>query len=181
MDAFAVATATGFTMQCLHLRRALRMALSFGIFQALMPVLGYVFAVGFYDVIASFDHWVAWGLLCLIGAKMLYDAVLGDAEDEQCPVEEDARMESLSRLLLLSIATSIDALAVGISLGALGRDILLPALVIGVVTFVLSLVGVLVGMKVGMRYRRSAEILGGFVLIGIGFKVLLEHLLIKSV
>lgn len=169
-DAFAVALGKGLHMKTFNLRHALAIALAFGGFQALMPLLGWLLASQFARYITGIDHWIAFGLLLLIGAKMIWEAVRGGADDE---LDSDAL--PVRELLLLAVATSIDALAVGISFAFLPVSIGPAVALIGVCTFVLSLGGVLLGRRVGRRFGAPAEIAGGVILILIGTRVLLEH------
>ena len=170
MDAFAVSVCKGLGMRRLNVRVALVLALLFGVFQAGMPVIGWLLGSQFLWLIEPVDHWIAFVLLGFIGGKMILDAVRGE-EEENGVVDRVAWGE----FLMLAVATSIDALAVGISLAALNVEIVPSVLIIGVVTFVLSLVGVLVGHLFGSRFERPAQIVGGVVLVLIGVKVLLEH------
>ena len=171
MDAFAVSVCKGLGMRRINMRVALVLALLFGGFQALMPCIGWLLGSQFIDFIAPIDHWIAFVLLGGIGAKMIYDAVRGDDEE----VGEVERV-AWGEFILLAVATSIDALAVGISFAALSVDIVPSAATIGVTTFVLSLVGVFAGTKFGAKLERNAQVLGGIVLIAIGVKILVEHL-----
>ena len=171
MDAFAVSICKGLGMKRLNMGQALVIGLFFGGFQALMPLIGWALGTQLADFI---DHWIAFILLALIGGKMLLDAFReGDEEDAGEP--KDARLD-FKELLMLAIATSIDALAVGITFAFLGVNIVVAIAVIGVTTFVLSVVGVAVGHAFGARYEKGATIVGGIVLILIGCKILLEHL-----
>jgi len=171
MDALAVSLASGCAAREIAVRPAVRMAFFFGVFQMLMPVLGWLAGLGFKKTIASFDHWLAFGLLLLIGIKMIREARRpGDCRSRNDP-------PSLPVLLGLAVATSIDALAVGLSFSLLAVDIIVPVLIIGLVTFVLSFLGVLAGHKFGALIAGKVEILGGLILIAIGCKILLEHLL----
>lgn len=170
MDAFAVAITFGLTMQVLRIRYALRIALFFGAFQALMPIIGYLAGLSIRGFMSGFDHWIAFALLAFIGSKMIYESYALD-EDEKSMNPQD-----LLLLLTLAIATSIDALAVGISLSFLKINIVQPAMIIGMVTFLLSFLGVLIGKSMGHLFEKKIEILGGLILIGIGLKILLEHL-----
>ena len=171
MDAFAVSIASGVTIKQMRLRQTLAIALSFGIFQGIMPILGWLAGLGFREYIAAYDHWLAFLLLAGVGAKMIYESF--QLEEDDC----DEFCMTGGRLLLLSIATSLDALAVGLSFSFLDITIFLPALMIGVVTFILSYAGVILGQKVGHLFEGKIEIVGGIILIGIGFKILLEHLI----
>ncbi len=168
MDAFAVAVGKGLSMKRLSLKNAGLVGFYFGFFQALMPVIGYFLGIGFKDYITSIDHWVAFILLGLIGANMIKEA-FGDEED----VDDDL---SFKTMLILAIATSIDALAVGITFAFLQVNILYAALIIGVTTFVISVIGVKIGHVFGLKYKSKAEIAGGIILIAMGCKILLEHL-----
>lgn len=168
MDAFAVAVGKGLSMKRLSLKNAGLVGFYFGFFQALMPVIGYFLGIGFKDYITSIDHWVAFILLGLIGANMIKEA-FGDEED----VDDDL---SFKTMLILAIATSIDALAVGITFAFLQVNILYAALIIGVTTFVISVIGVKIGHVFGLKYKSKAEITGGIILIAMGCKILLEHL-----
>ena len=170
MDAFAVAICGGMGLSEVTRKQALgvRFGLWFGGFQALMPILGYYAAFYFKEYIQAYDHWVAFILLCYIGFGMI------KSKPEGCPV---ATSYTSKKMCILAVATSIDALAVGISLALLGNTIFMPALIIGLVTFALSYIGCLFGTKIGEIGQRKAECAGGVVLICIGCKVLLEHLM----
>ncbi|RNL42544.1 manganese efflux pump MntP family protein [Paraeggerthella hongkongensis] len=174
MDAFAVSVCKGLCMKRLNMRQALVIALFFGGFQALMPLIGWALGTQFEQFITPVDHWVAFGLLLIIGAKMLWDSFHGD-DDEQLSCAVDGRLD-LRELTMMAVATSIDALAVGITFAFLRVDIVASVVVIGVTTFALSLVGVAVGHRFGARYEKPATVVGGVVLILIGLKILLEHL-----
>lgn len=169
MDAFAVAVCRGLEMRRIDYRQALLIAVFFGGFQALMPVVGYLLGAGFEHYISAFDHWIAFALLAFIGGKMIWEAVRGGEEEQ--PQELDLKM-----LLMMAVATSIDALAVGITFAFLRMDILSSALTIGATTFLISFGGVAAGNRFGARYKQKAEIVGGVVLVLIGEKILLEHL-----
>ena len=169
-DAFAVALGKGLQMKRLSGRGVLALALTFGLFQGLMPVLGWAVATGFRDYVTSVDHWIAFVLLAAIGGKMIWEAFGEDDEDDG-----DGRVP-FGELMLLGVATSIDALAVGISMAFLEVSIIPAVMLIGVTTFVLSLVGVVLGHRAGIRFRGPAELVGGLILILIGTRVLLDHL-----
>ena len=170
-DAFAVALGKGLHMPRFDLRHAVAIALTFGGFQAVMPLVGWLLASQFARYITGVDHWVAFGLLLLIGLKMIWEAVR-PGED----TEEDSDALPVRELLVLAVATSIDALAVGISFAFLDVAVGWAVLLIGVCTAVLSFVGVLLGRRVGHRFGAPAEIAGGVILILIGTRVLLDHL-----
>ena len=173
MDAFAVSVCKGLGMKRVNYRHALVIALFFGGFQGLMPVIGWALGSQFARFVTPVDHWIAFGLLALIGGKMLWDAFHNQDEDAQTP---DCERLDLKELFMLAIATSIDALAVGITFAFLEVSIVFAAVVIALVTFVLSWVGVAVGNRFGVRYQKPSTIVGGVVLILIGLKTLLEHL-----
>ncbi|MFA6600845.1 MAG: manganese efflux pump MntP family protein [Candidatus Omnitrophota bacterium] len=170
MDALAVAIASGFLVRTARVRHALKMGAAFGLFQMLMPLAGWLAGSGFRSVITAFDHWIAFGLLVAIGLKMIL-------ESAHSP-EEEMRSNPFDfwPLIGLSVATSIDALAAGISFAFLKMDITLPVLSIGFVTFCLSTAGVFAGKKFGHFLENKVRILGGLVLIAIGAKILWEHL-----
>lgn len=176
MDAFAVSLCKGLRMRRINWSQGIVIALSFGLFQAGMPLLGWTLGLQFERFITPIDHWIAFILLAIIGSKMLYDSI---TEDPSCPVETVNRIDP-RELLLLSIATSIDALAVGITLAFLKTDILVSITLIGIVTFLLSLLAIVIGNHFGNRLQSKAGILGGMVLILIGTKILLSHLGIIS-
>ena len=173
MDAFAVSITTGITLKDLRWKHALKVGLFFGGFQFLMPLIGYLAGSTFVRYIESVDHWIAFGLLAFIGGHMLWEVWKGEGEEDE---NEEAGPLRLGELTLLAIATSIDALAVGITFAFLGINIVSAISIIGCTTFVLSGVGVMVGHRFGLRYKKKAEIAGGVILILIGVKILLEHL-----
>ena len=174
MDAFAVAVCKGLSLRTLKQQQALLVGVWFGLFQALMPALGWLLGSAFSGLVQSVDHWVAFVLLSIIGGNMIREGLQGD--DENC----DPSL-SFGVMLLLAVATSIDALAVGITFAFLNVSILLAVALIGVVTFTISAVGVKMGNLFGARYKSKAEFFGGAVLILIGLKILLEHLGILSI
>lgn len=169
MDAFAVSICKGLSVKRVEPKHLLTVGVYFGGFQALMPLIGFLLGFKFEKFIVSVDHWIAFALLAVIGGNMIREALSGEEE------EHDASF-SFRTMLPLAVATSIDALAVGISFAFLGVDILSAASIIGITTFVLSGVGVYVGNIFGAKYKSKAEIVGGVVLILIGLKILLEHL-----
>lgn len=171
-DAFAVALGKGLQLRRQIVGRALLIATAFGVAQAAMPFLGYLLGSTFAERIAPVDHWVAFGLLGLVGGKMLWEA-LRPAPDETSAAESEL---GLRELLVLALATSIDALAVGVSFAFLDIAIWVAVLVIGVTTFGLSFAAVLVGHRIGNRYQKPAEVAGGTVLILIGAQIVVEHL-----
>ena len=173
MDAFAVAICKGLGMSRLNIKQAAVIALFFGAFQAIMPLIGWAAGSWLADLITPIDHWVAFALLAFVGGKMLWDAF--HEEDDENPDQMDAKLD-LKELLMLAIATSIDALAVGITFAFLQTDIVPSVAIIGCTTFVISFAGVAVGHFFGARFEKPATIVGGVVLILIGLKILLEHL-----
>lgn len=172
MDAFAVSICKGLSMQKVTLKKSLIVGLYFGIFQAGMPLIGYFLATRFADKIIAVDHWVAFVLLGAIGINMIKES-RSKREEVDCSEAADL---SFKTMIILAIATSIDALAVGISLAFLKVDILPAVCFIGIVTLVLSMAGVKIGNIFGTKYQKKAEFAGGFILILIGTKILLEHL-----
>ncbi|MDO4758142.1 MAG: manganese efflux pump MntP family protein [Rikenellaceae bacterium] len=171
MDAFAVSIGKGLSVQHLKPRHTLSVGLWFGGFQALMPLLGYAVASSFAGIVASFDHWIAFLLLAFIGAKMIREACSDDREE--CPTNDF----TTRTMLLMAVATSIDAMAVGISFAFLGIDIASSAAIIGLTTCIFSMVGIRIGHHFGARYKSKAEVAGGIILILIGVKILAEHTL----
>lgn len=172
MDAFAVALCKGLCMRRIEVGQMMVIALFFGGFQALMPFLGWVIGKQFEGYIVNIDHWVAFGLLLLIGGKMLWEAVRGGDE----PASDRCGPLDLKELFVMAVATSIDAFAVGISFSLLSVNIFSSITVIGITTFGLSAVGVLIGHRFGSKFEKKAEFAGGLILILIGAKILFEHL-----
>ncbi|MCJ2556414.1 MAG: manganese efflux pump MntP family protein [Candidatus Thermoplasmatota archaeon] len=170
MDSLAVSITSGLEMRELKISKALKIAVFFGSFQALMPVLGWLAGLSLTDLISGIDHWIAFALLSLIGCKMIYESIRLESR------EKVIDPMNVYLLLMLSIATSIDALAVGITFAFLEVSIVTPIIIIGVVTFLLSLLGVFVGNKVGHLFEKKIGIAGGLILIGIGIRILIEHL-----
>lgn len=168
MDAFAVAVCKGLKMPKINIKQTALIALFFGGFQALMPLIGYFLGNQFEEYIVSIDHWITFILLGIIGGKMIYESFKKDEEDEGG--------FSIKELFVLAIATSIDALAVGITFSFLLDSIAAPVSMIGVTTFFLSAIGVFIGHKFGEKYKSKAEFAGGLILVLIGLKILLEHL-----
>lgn len=169
MDAFAMSVCKGLSMKKVRMKDALLIAVYFGGFQALMPFLGWLLGTGFEKFIVSVDHWIAFVLLAIVGGKMLWDGIKGE---DECDVGGISHKE----LLMLAVATSIDALAMGITFGVLGVQILSTITVIGLTTFVICLCGVYLGKVCGSKFQQGAKILGGAVLILIGLRILLNHL-----
>jgi putative Mn2+ efflux pump MntP len=169
MDAFAVCLVAGSLRWAYGPRPVFRLSFHFGLFQFLMPVFGWLAGRTVEHLIRNYDHWIAFGLLAFVGVRMIFAAVRG----------EDSQLSDPSRgwtLVLLSVAVSIDALAVGLSLGVLGISVWYPAAIIGLVTVLLSLAGLRLGRDFGQRLGKPVEIIGGIVLIGIGLRIVLTHL-----
>lgn len=174
MDAFAVSICKGLAMRKVNKKQAVVIALFFGGFQAIMPIVGWFLCKGFQNYIEAFDHWIAFALLAFIGMKMIIETL--SEKEEDVVVEEMDPPLDMKEMLMLAIATSIDALAVGISLVALDRPIVESSAIIGVVTFVISIIGVYIGNFFGNRYKKRAELVGGIILVLIGVKILCEHM-----
>ncbi len=170
MDAFAVSICKGLSTQRVKLKHTLICGGYFGFFQGLMPLIGYILGVQFKDKIESVDHWIAFILLSLIGLNMLKEA-FSKEEEEECDADF-----SFKAMFPLAIATSIDALAIGVTFAFLSVNIWYAILVIGITTFLISMGGVKIGHIFGLKYKSKAEIAGGVILILIGLKILLEHL-----
>ncbi len=171
MDAFAVALAAGVVLHPVSKRQLFRLSFHFGLFQGLMPIVGWLAGLSVQSMISAYDHWIAFGLLSFVGGKMIYEAFHDKEKKQKTDPTRGATM------VMLSVATSIDALAVGLSLAVIGVSVWTPALVIGITAAVLTVAGMLLGGKVGMIWGKRVEILGGLVLIGIGLKILAEHLI----
>lgn len=169
MDAFAVSVATGTTYKNFSLFYTLRMAVFFALFQAIMPLIGHFAGLTFQRLVVNFDHWIAFVLLTGIGCKMVHDARAHSTEQHPNPT-------SLVVLLTLSVATSIDALAVGVTLKMITPHILAAVTAVGVITFILSIIGCKMGQKIGHIFENKIEIFAGLILIAIGAKILIQHL-----
>lgn len=175
MDAFTVSVCKGLCMKKATLKSQAICGAWFGGFQGLMPLIGFFLGTLFAESIQAFDHWVAFGLLALIGANMLKEAFSQETVDS-CDIDGEADL-SFKSMFVMAVATSIDALAVGISLAMAGNvNIWIAVALIGVITFILSGVGVKVGHMFGSRFEKKAQFCGGIILILLGFKILLEHL-----
>mgnify|MGYP001102095240 FL=1 len=172
MDAFAAAVCKGLNQKKFNIKNGFIIALFFGGFQALMPFLGWALGKQFEKYITSIDHWIAFVLLGFIGGKMIYEALTEKEETQESAVRE---ILDLKEILVLSVATSIDALAVGITFAFLTVNIASSVTLIGLTTFVISFAGFIIGNKFGAKYQNKAELLGGIILVLIGFKILLEH------
>ncbi len=174
MDAFAVSICKGLAMRKVNKKQAFVIGLFFGGFQALMPFIGWALGSQFESYITSIDHWIAFVLLAVIGGKMVKEAVSEKDEDDK--VEQMDPPLDIKEMFILAVATSIDALAVGITFAFLNYPIVEAITIIGITTFVISIIGVYVGNFFGSKYKKRAEIVGGVILILLGVKILLEHL-----
>ena len=169
MDAFAVSICKGLSMKKMYWKRAVIIGLYFGIFQALMPTIGFVLGTGLNNFVTSIDHWIVFILLAIIGINMIKEAI----SKENNILNDSIKFQEM---IILSLATSIDALAVGITFSFLEVNIVLAFSIIGIITFILSIIGVKIGNKFGDKYESKAQLIGGVILIFIGFKILLEHI-----
>lgn len=170
MDAFAVSVCKGLSMKKMNWKKAIIIGLYFGFFQLIMPVIGYFLSRGFESIVINVDHWIAFILLGVIGGNMIKES-LKEERSENC--NENVNFKTM---IILAIATSIDALAVGITFAFLNVNLLLAVILIGIITFVLSVIGVKIGNIFGDKYENKAEFAGGIILIFLGKKILLEHL-----
>lgn len=183
MDAFAVSVGKGMTLKELSKGLAIKIALFFGVFQAGMPLLGWVLGIGFEKYIKAVDHWIALVLLCILGGKMIYEFVenrreekLGEVASEVSTTIEDSAIElSNKELTTLAIATSIDALAIGVSFAFLNVNIVSSSIIIGIITFIVCYIGVVAGKKMGSVFKKYSELIGGIILILIGINIFIEH------
>ncbi len=173
MDAFAVSVTNGIIIERIKIRHAFMISMSFGIFQAVMPVIGWAGGLAFRKYIESFDHWIAFILLLYIGAKMIFESFKSDEDEKKVCAEKSCLNPRV--LVLMSIATSIDALAVGITFSILNVAIVMPVVIIGTITFIVCFIGVFIGKSVGHFFEKKIEIFGGAILIIIGLKILVEH------
>lgn len=171
MDAFAVSVCKGISIKKMDYKKSIIIGLYFGAFQALMPVIGYFLGETFSEFISNIDHWIAFILLTIIGGKMIKDAISKEKENEN--YNDDI---SFKTMIVLAIATSIDALAVGITFAFFKVNVLLSVTLIGIITFILSVIGTKIGNRFGNKYEKNAELIGGTILILIGLKILCEHL-----
>ncbi len=172
MDAFAVSITNGFVLKKIGFKEIFSISLTFGIFQGIMPIVGWIVGLSFKEYIQSYDHWIALALLSFIGIKMIYESKQIDKIESQ-----DAYCSTLSGLIVMAIATSIDALAVGVSFSCLNVSIYTPAIIIGIITFILCFLGVFIGKKLGHLFENKLELIGGIILIIIGIKIVIEHLI----
>ena len=172
MDAFAVSIGKGLSVQRIEPRHTMSVGLWFGGFQALMPLIGYFLGVSFASLVQNIDHWIAFVLLGIIGVNMIREA----ASNDECECHDSNSDFSFRKMLLLAIATSIDALAVGVSFAFLGVNIWQAVVMIGVITMIISMIGLRIGNIFGCRYKSKAEIFGGCILLLMGCKILIEHL-----
>ncbi len=172
MDAFAVAVVTGVVLNPVTGRHVFRLAFHFGLFQFLMPLLGWLGGVAVRRYVSGIDHWIAFGLLLFVGGKMLREGASGGESDRSAAIDPTSGWS----LVVLSVATSIDAFAVGLSLAMVGSMIVIPAVVIGVVAACFTTSGMMIGRRLGSIWGNRVELMGGLILIAIGLKILAEHL-----
>ena len=170
MDAFAVSICKGLAMPQMKWKNAIIVGTYFGIFQAIMPLIGYLLGIKFQNAITNIDHWIAFILLVGIGINMIKEALSKETEE----TNESVKFKDM---IILAIATSIDALAVGVTLAFLKVNIVLAIIMIGIITFIISMIGVKIGNVFGDKYKQKAELAGGIILIVLGIKILLEHLI----
>lgn len=170
MDAFAVSIAAGAVICVIRFRYAFKIGITFGLFQFIMPILGWFLALQIKQLIGQFDHWIAFVLLLIVGGRMIYESFRID--------ERKSRFVLLSVgwLIAMGLATSIDALIIGVTFALLGSLIILPSIVIGIVAFSFSFIGFVLGCRIGHLFENKVEIAGGIILIGIGLKILIQHL-----
>lgn len=169
MDAFAVSVGKGLSMKKMNWNKAIIVGLYFGIFQGLMPIIGYFLGYSFESLVSQIDHWIAFFLLGAIGSNMIREALKKDEEDRNDSI-------AFKGMIVLAIATSIDALTIGITFAFLQVNIFTSALIIGIITFLISVLGVKIGNKFGSKYESKSEVIGGLILILMGLKILFEHL-----
>lgn len=174
MDAFAVSICKGLSIKKIKFKHSVIAGLYFGIFQAGMPLIGYMLGIQFKDIISSIDHWIAFGLLGIIGLNMIREA-RHQEEDIYQSIDESNEM-SPQKMLILAVATSIDALAIGVTFAFLNVNIISAVSIIGTITFFMSALGIKIGNIFGSKYKSKAEFAGGFILILLGIKILAEHL-----
>lgn len=170
MDSFAVSITSGLVLKRIDFKNASKIAFSLGFFQALMPTLGWLIGIKIHSYIESFDHWIAFGLLFIIGLKMILESLKEDEDDK------NFNPLNIRILLMMSLATSIDALVVGISFAFIEYNWFVSGFIIGATTYIISMLGILFGKKMGHRFGNKMEIVGGVILILLGVKILFEHL-----
>ena len=170
MDAFAASIASGIKLGCATGRQTFRLSFHFGLFQFMMPLIGWFLGTSLETVIKAFDHWIAFAMLGFIGGKMIHEAL-----SEQTSSKNSTDPTKGTSLIAMSVATSIDALAVGVSLGVLNQHIWYPSLIIGIVAGLVTILGIKLGCRIGLRFSKNMEIIGGIILIGIGLKIVLDH------
>jgi putative Mn2+ efflux pump MntP len=178
-DAFAVSVSSGISNRNLKTFHIIRGSLFFGAFQFIMPVIGWFLGKAFVSYIEAFDHWIAFALLAFIGGRMIAGALPRKSKTPAAGsgAEKTIDVQNVGNLFILAVATSIDALAVGLSFSMVNQDIWIPALIIGCITFVVCFFGFEFGKKIGLAFETYSQIIGGLILIGIGIKILLEHIL----
>ncbi|MDD4819262.1 MAG: manganese efflux pump MntP family protein [Flavobacteriales bacterium] len=180
MDSFAVSVSSGAVMKSMRWKKVLKIAFFLSAFQALMPLLGWALGEGFSRFISQWDHWIAFALLLFLGGKMLFESIFSKQEGTECTDKCEHNTKccpwKTRTLIGMSIATSIDAAAVGVSFSFLNMGITTPTIIIFFTTAFFSLIGMLIGTRFGARYHKGAEMLGGIILMAIGAKILIEHI-----
>ncbi len=179
LDAFTVSVTNSTVIRNLEIKHGLRMSVFFGFFQMIMPIIGWAAGTSFTDYIRDIDHWIAFGLLAFVGGRMIWSGLPFNRNDRgnKCDNGFGQDCRRLPTLLMMSVATSIDAMAVGLTFAMIKIPAIFPSLVIGIITFIVSLAGYFLGRSVGNKLNFKLDIIGGIVLIGIGIKILLEHLI----
>ncbi|MBU1086946.1 MAG: manganese efflux pump MntP family protein [Candidatus Omnitrophica bacterium] len=175
LDAFTVSVTNSTIIKNLGLRHGLRMSLFFGFSQMIMPIIGWAAGLTFSQYIQGFDHWIAFGLLAFVGGRMIWSGLARNKRTDSSNDENNQDCRHLPTLFVLSIATSIDAMAVGLSFALIKISIIFPSIIIGIITFFMSLIGYFIGRKIGEKLNFELDIVGGLILIGIGIKILCGH------
>ena len=169
MDAFAVAICKGLALKKINIKNCIIVGIYFGLFQGIMPIIGFILGISFQEIITKVDHWIAFVFLSVLGINMIKDSLSKEHEALD-------NLVNFKTMFGLSIATSIDALAIGITFAFLNVNIISSSIIITITTFIISIIGVIIGNKVGNKFEKKAEFLGGIILLIIGIKILLEHL-----
>ncbi|MBU1045253.1 MAG: manganese efflux pump MntP family protein [Candidatus Omnitrophica bacterium] len=177
LDAFTVSVTNSTIIKNLELRHGLRMSVFFGFFQMIMPIIGWAAGLTFSQYIQGFDHWIAFGLLAFVGGRMIWSGLPMNKQTDSSNNENNQDCRNLPTLFVLSIATSIDAMAVGLSFALIEISIIFPAIIIGIITFLMSLIGYFIGKRIGEKLDFKLEVIGGIILIGIGIKILFDHIM----
>lgn len=177
IDAFTVSVTNSTIIKNLGLKHGLRMSIFFGFFQMIMPIIGWAAGLTFSQYIQSFDHWIAFSLLALVGGRMIWAGVFDNKQSDTANNQNNKDCRHLPTLLVLSIATSIDAMAVGLSFALIKISVIFPSIIIGIITFFMSLTGYFIGKKIGEKLNLKLDIIGGLILIAIGIKIVFDHIM----